>query len=275
METKNQLKIAIISACGVDDRYLIEAIRARFQDVLILQPFFYAGGNPNKKTALSPTFSQKVHTHFTNVRLRIVGRYLRYHLFTKKQRKFPEIKSVLKIPVWEINSQKTKDVLKEFSPDILISSDAPILKSEIISTAKKAAINLHYGIAPQYKGNHTLFWSLALKDYDHVGMTLHHLSPRLDEGKMIARIYPELSPRDHEYSVMVRGLTKSVEVLMEFLEKIANGGVVEGKQQPETKESKMFYSKQRNLRADLMYLASVVLRQNRPTRKDSRVERYF
>jgi hypothetical protein len=53
-----------------------------------------------------------------------------------------------------------------------------------------AAINIHMGIAPQYRGSSCNFWAMYDGHPEIVGATLHYLTRRLDDGAVITYARP-------------------------------------------------------------------------------------
>ncbi len=104
----------------------------------------------------------------------------------------------------KINSQEGIQLFKDLAPDLLITCRAPILASEIIKIPSIAAINLHYGIAPKYRGNDTLFWALFNHDYENLGGCIHHIDCGVDTGNILAEVYPPLHSTDTELSIGIK-----------------------------------------------------------------------
>ena len=52
----------------------------------------------------------------------------------------------------EINRSEGVRLFEELRPDLLIVCGAPILKSQVFSIPTIGAVNLHFGVAPKYRG---------------------------------------------------------------------------------------------------------------------------
>lgn len=117
----------------------------------------------------------------------------------------------------ELNSPRTAERLRELRPDVLIVFGCPLLKPEIFSVPKIATVNVHLGIAPWYRGEHTVFFPLLFEDYERIGFTLHRIDRGVDTGAVLAQGFPALSPDDDEASIMAKIATMAGDLLTEYL----------------------------------------------------------
>ncbi len=77
--------------------------------------------------------------------------------------------------------------LRAQRPDVLVSVACPyLLKSEVLSLPKIASINIHHAPLPRYRGMMPTFWQLYHGE-QQVGVTVHTMTERLDEGLVILR----------------------------------------------------------------------------------------
>jgi methionyl-tRNA formyltransferase len=83
--------------------------------------------------------------------------------------------------------------LRALEPDVVVVFGAPILKAGVLSLGTRATVNVHLGIPPRYRGNHTIFWALKQREFDHVGACLHHVAPGADTGNVLVEVFPALS----------------------------------------------------------------------------------
>ena len=127
---------------------------------------------------------------------------------------------MLKVDGKVINLPEGVQLLKSLAPDILITNGAPILKQEVINTAKVAALNIHFGIAPFYRGNDTVFWALYRNDFEKVGGCIHYLSKGIDDGNLLAYVYPQLDENDDHITVIIKTAKLLSTAAIEVIRKI-------------------------------------------------------
>ncbi|MGH2385879.1 MAG: methionyl-tRNA formyltransferase [Candidatus Limnocylindria bacterium] len=84
----------------------------------------------------------------------------------------------------------------ELAPDFLLSFQAaPILRAPLIGTARIAALNLHYGPLPRYRGVSPIAWALLNGEPSH-GVTLHVIEPGIDSGPIVTGTDVPIRPND-------------------------------------------------------------------------------
>lgn len=110
----------------------------------------------------------------------------------------------IEFPSREINSHNGIALIQDLNPDILFTCWAPILREPIIKIPKIAAINAHFGISPDYRGNDTLFWALYKQDFKKVGGCLHYISKGVDSGNILVQVHPNLEKGDGELDLEIK-----------------------------------------------------------------------
>jgi methionyl-tRNA formyltransferase len=88
------------------------------------------------------------------------------------------------IPIFKDTSQKAiKSLIVKLKPDcVVVSSYDQILPKSIIELS--TFINVHYSPLPQYRGRANVNWAI-INDESHVAISIHLISPGLDEGNIL------------------------------------------------------------------------------------------
>lgn len=259
------MKIVIISEYATRELYVIEQIIKKYPSTIVVQPTYSTNGQSKpgkfKFEQFANRISWKLHRELWNRKI-------------YPGNKFPEIPNKKFIPSSDLNTRTGVEALEKLSPDILITCRAPLLKPEIINVPAIAALNIHYGIAPHYRGNDTLFWPLYYNDFEYLGGCIHHLTEGIDTGNVIAEVYPELEPSDGEISVDIKTTQLLAKATLMFLESVENSTAdITGKSQDIA--GRNFNSKERRLSASLKYLAKRTVRLSRPPYRNERIVTYF
>ncbi len=122
-----------------------------------------------------------------------------------------------------INSAKTIKILKSWEPDVLVSlSFDQILKKKVIEIPKMAALNMHPGLLPRYKGLWPEFWKLHNKE-KFAGVTIHHINEKIDEGEIIAQMTYPIKKTDTKVSLGLKSGHKGAKLLAQTLNKMKRG----------------------------------------------------
>lgn len=254
------MKIVVISQCTPSEKIVVHEIVKNFGDVTVIHSQKWAGiklktenqGLGSKKLKSHSFLDQnglrffhKIHKE--SIRLKTKHIKLEDHNFTK-----------VSIPFFEINSTKGEEFIKFLQPDILFTCNAPLLRGKILDIPKIAAMNVHYGIPPHYRGNNTLFWAYIKKDYENLGGCIHYITKGVDRGNILAEVYPELEPKDSLVHVDIKTSELLAKASVKVLKDIENCDLIpKGKQQVEV--GRNYKSSEKTLVHHLKYLAKVNL----------------
>lgn len=215
------MKIVVLSTCDAADVFLIQTLRSKFDQVKVLRPVWVPrpSGAPRKPIWLRisvAALAARAREAIRNWRTGRVSRHTSRLLFGTDQPPTPS--DCEDVVAQDINEQETADRLRALEPDFLLVSGAPILQERIFTISKIATVNVHYGIAPQYRGEDTIFWPLYHGDYENIGVTLHHIDKRIDTGSILAEGYPALERGDTEASLIAKCARLAADLMVEVVE---------------------------------------------------------
>lgn len=169
----------------------------------------------------------------------------------------------------KINTREFAQALQALETDVLVTSACPLLKPEIFEIPNLATINIHRGIAPEYRGQRTIFWPLYFKDFDHIGITLHLIDRGIDTGPILAHGFPELQPRDCGATILAKNIEMAADILGNFLVGL-EGRQLRGVRQ--TRGGRSFRRRDERIWKDLSYLFLRVARQRPIPSRPARIE---
>ncbi|HUE74852.1 MAG TPA: methionyl-tRNA formyltransferase [Pirellulaceae bacterium] len=85
-----------------------------------------------------------------------------------------------------INTPEARQLLTDLKPELLVVCDyGQILSSESLAVAPLGGINLHGSLLPKYRGAAPVHWAILNGDAE-TGVTVIHMTPRLDGGPILA-----------------------------------------------------------------------------------------
>lgn len=139
-------------------------------------------------------------------------------------------KDILKLNITkeELNSDKIKQWICEFKPDVALSYGIHKLNEDILSILPKNSFNIHGGLSPWYRGNITLFWPFYFLKPNWAGMTIHYLTNQIDGGNILHHSTPELEKGDGVHDVACKAVVQVAEDLITILEMYKKGKEVLG-----------------------------------------------
>ena len=68
--------------------------------------------------------------------------------------------------------------------DFVIVSGADRIREDVLSVIENKSLNVHMGIAEEYRGLDSNLWAWYHRDYKNIGVTLHKLETSLDTGDL-------------------------------------------------------------------------------------------
>jgi methionyl-tRNA formyltransferase len=127
--------------------------------------------------------------------------------------------------VANVNAPDYVERLRAFDLDLLVSVAASqIFKKDLIAVPRLAAINIHTGTLPRYRGMLPVFWQMA-DGQPSIGITIHTMTTDIDLGQIVLqREVPIVGARslDHVIRTMKR---HGAQAMVELLERYDQGTV--------------------------------------------------
>lgn len=160
------------------------------------------------------------------------------------------------VPLAALSHPATIERLRALGPDLLLVSGAPILKPVLFGVPRLGTVNLHYGVAPAYRGEDTLFWPLLHEDWGHLGLTLHFIDAGVDTGRVIAHGFPARLGGEGEADLWAAAARVGATMVRRFLEACA-AEVPRG--QSQAPGGRQYLRRERTALHDLRYLAKRAL----------------
>ena len=253
--------------------YITDRLRSAFSDLRTIQIVWKSKKRSTGKRLNDISPARVLHHfnyRFQSRRGKRLGGQIREHLFGDGAE--PTIPVDVRMISSALGTEEGIDTIRALEPDILVLCVAPIIPPEVFSIARLATVNIHFGIAPEYRGEHTLFWPLYYRDYDHIGITLHHVNKGIDAGNVLARGYPSLAGDDTEATIWAKCSRLAADLATDFL-RTAGNGHIEGLKQ--TAKGRLFLRKYRKTPHDLRYQTRRAVLRERLPELPQRIEKYF
>jgi methionyl-tRNA formyltransferase len=109
------------------------------------------------------------------------------------------------------------------APDLIVSVACPyILKELLLKVPPLGCINMHHASLPKYKGMMPTFWQMYNGE-TQVGMTIHTMTPRIDEGKVLFQEKFAIEPGETLDHLIRRSKQHGAHCLAKVLRDIASG----------------------------------------------------
>ncbi len=107
-------------------------------------------------------------------------------------------------------------------PDLIVTGAFNwIIPADVLAVPRLGAINGHDALLPKYRGMNAIGW--ALRNNDPIGFTVHSMTPRLDDGPILAQRAVPYTDADDGETILGRFMPTIPVVLGEALDRIAAG----------------------------------------------------
>jgi len=131
------------------------------------------------------------------------------------------------LPVHQVpslNHSDTQWLLSQIRPDILVRVTGGILRPEVFTLAKRAALNIHHGQASRIRGIWSIPWGIVEGRRDWVGATVHVIDSGIDTGRILWQGAPQIAPGDSGPDLFFRAHLEAVDGLVSVLREYLGGG---------------------------------------------------
>jgi methionyl-tRNA formyltransferase len=154
-----------------------------------------------------PTFQHLLHSQHT-----LLGLVTRPVPPAKGRRKAPanpmrDLAESHDLPIFapqDVNAPESITELSRQQADLLVVCDfGQILSRDALATAPRGGINLHASLLPKYRGAAPINWALYHGESE-TGVTVIHMTARLDGGPCLVRKRTESQPEDDAVSLEQR-----------------------------------------------------------------------
>jgi UDP-4-amino-4-deoxy-L-arabinose formyltransferase/UDP-glucuronic acid dehydrogenase (UDP-4-keto-hexauronic acid decarboxylating) len=137
-----------------------------------------------------------------------------------------ELAATHSIPVFapaDINHPMWVEKIRESRPDILFSFYyRQLIRRDILDIPKAGCLNLHGSLLPKYRGKAPINWVLVNGERE-TGVTLHYMTPRPDDGDIVAQKRIAVSDDDTALTLHRKAAQAAEKLLDEILPSIKNG----------------------------------------------------
>ncbi|MDD5326560.1 MAG: methionyl-tRNA formyltransferase [Phycisphaerae bacterium] len=137
------------------------------------------------------------------------------------------------IPFTETENASDPQMLETIAghkPDLILAiAFGQKISSDLIKLPSKAAINVHASLLPKYRGAAPINWAI-INSETRTGNSIITLAERIDAGDILAQNQTDIAPDETAGELHDRLANLAAPLLLETIDKIANGTAVYTKQ---------------------------------------------
>ena len=141
----------------------------------------------------------------------------------------------------ELNSKKIIDFILDVKPSLVFTFGVGILKPAVLNALDGVK---HFGITPYYRGSNTLLWPLYNQNPAFVGITLHQIDSKVDNGPIYHQQKTIFSHKDSIHEIFCKTILQAAEPTTKIIDLLMNGNEIEPIYP--NNEGKLFFGKEFN-----------------------------
>lgn len=115
--------------------------------------------------------------------------------------------------------------IKESKADTALVFGTGLIKPSLIELFDDRIINIHRGIAQEYRGLDSDLWALYHEDYNNLGVTIHRVTHELDKGEISYQKCLNLDEVDEIFHLRYHTTLIAYDLVLETLRDISLGTV--------------------------------------------------
>ncbi len=188
-------------------------IMRNFQQLTIWE-LLYFGVTRVSYTALTLLFPTGVNGHFFSVASVCRNRGIDYELVRDT-----------------INDSRSLARVREFSPDVIVSSNSLIFGRELLGIPRLGCLNRHSSLLPSYGGLWPVLHAIANGEKE-VGVSVHSMAPEIDKGNVLAQEALPVSHGESLTRIYHRCFAISAALIIQAIERLESGEEMPGERHP-------------------------------------------
>lgn len=222
------LRIAVLCSDGPHHRYLVAALRARFEVVaVVVEP----GASQLRRLRQRGAWRDYGWALYHVARRRLLG----LDRFRRAQFALPAAAAAPtgaeRVVGW-INDPEVADLVAGLNPDVTVVIGTSIIRDAVLASLGPVVLNVHGGYLPDYRGNHCFFFALYEGRFDRIGSTIHFVDRGVDTGDTVAHVIPPIRPDDNAEALYCRAEQLAIHYLVKLLERYERTGCLPRSPQP-------------------------------------------
>jgi folate-dependent phosphoribosylglycinamide formyltransferase PurN len=154
--------------------------------------------------------------------------------------RYEDVPAYVNLHRQHLNSEVACSFIYGLEPDVVLVYGGPLIKTQLLAACPPATINLHAGLSPWYRGAATLFWPLYMQEPEKLGVTLHVINEKVDDGPIIHQHRPTIYADDTQHDIGCRAIVETTECAIQMLKKMEANGEVDLHEVPKVRGEKIW-----------------------------------
>jgi methionyl-tRNA formyltransferase len=148
-----------------------------------------------------------------------------------------ELPNGLVLEVESVNSLDSIEKIRKLDPDLGVVFGTGKIEKNVIQMFRDGLINVHRGIAEEYRGIDSSLWAIYHNDYQNIGVTIHKVEPILDTGDTIFQEKMRLKAGMKTHQIRYYTSLIATDLVLQALKAYLSGGL---QQKPQEKRGRYY-----------------------------------
>ena len=110
--------------------------------------------------------------------------------------------------------------------DVLLLYGTVIIKERILALPRIGVLNAHSSLLPKYRGSRAAFWMLYHNEPEYAGVTIHWVTPGLDDGDVFLQEPIKVGTQETPESLRQKSAPIAGRLFAECLSRIGHGDIL-------------------------------------------------
>lgn len=224
MEKTEDATVLVMTAGGLNPEIMINALKAHFPKLHILQEEYESKGALLKRRAKHLGWPNAIGQLLTMICSRLGKRVAARRVAEIIQHYSLDTRMDASVPRHHVHSLNTPNALAEvqrLKPDVILTISCRLLSRRTLAAMPCSIVNFHAGINPGYRGQMGAYWARVERDVENFGATLHLVDAGTDTGETLAEIRTRPAENDsiatYPLLLTAAGTHQTIETLKEVL----------------------------------------------------------
>jgi methionyl-tRNA formyltransferase len=141
-----------------------------------------------------------------------------------------DAKSIAFVETDDVNAPQMLQKIAGYNPDLIVLiAFGQKVGNELINLPPKGAVNVHASLLPKFRGAAPINWSI-INGEKQTGISIITLAEKMDAGDVLGQVTTDINPYETAGELHDRLAKLAAPLLLETLDKIADGTVIYTKQ---------------------------------------------
>lgn len=231
MKKTSEIKILLLAGQGKSSKIVHNFLEKDFPEieVVVEQPpnRWKMLKNRAKKLGWSAVVGQLIFQVVVVRLLDFFSKKRQREIFEKYQLDDSPIPTERLTTVSSVNSPEAIEIIRRSAADVILVNGTRIISKKVLAATSTKFVNTHLGITPLFRGVHGGYWTLASKNSENFGATVHLVDAGVDTGGILKQVFCQPTAADNFSTYPLVQLAETLPQLKIALVEVANGSFSE------------------------------------------------